>query len=246
MRHNIDTFSTGILTVLLFFSLSFVFYPVVKADTDRKAGDQKTEQKKETGKNEKKAGDKKNSAKKGERIGLPTKEYKESDFKPKGQEESYGWMVFKTLLILGLLVAGFYYFFRFVTKKAGIQVLGQEVIQVVSVVPIGQNKYLQVVDLAGKMLVLGVTDNNINVVSEITDKDEIDRIRLLSSKSKAADKETFQGYITKNISKMIEKVTEKKKEKEEVRYTDPGESGVDLSYLKKQRNRLKKMNGNDN
>ena len=70
--------------------------------------------------------------------------------------------------MIGLLVGGFYYFFRFVTRKVGIQMLGRDVVQVLSVVPIGQNKYLQVVDLAGRVLVLGVTDSNINFITEIT------------------------------------------------------------------------------
>ena len=32
-------------------------------------------------------------------------------------------------------------------------------------------------------MVIGVSDSNINLITEIQDKDEIDRIRLLSSKS---------------------------------------------------------------
>ena len=66
------------------------------------------------------------------------------------EEESSAWMFFKMLFVLGIFGGGFYYFYRFVTKKAGISVFGGEAVQVLSVVPIGQNKFLQLVDVAGQ------------------------------------------------------------------------------------------------
>lgn len=205
-------------------------------DAKNKKTEKKTNSKKDAG--NKKAGNKKTQ-------GFTSKEYSENDFRPKVKEESYGWMIFKTLLILGVMVGGFYYFFRFVTKKTGIQVMGEEVFQILSIVPIGQNKYLQVVDLAGKLLVLGVTDNMINVISEITDKAEIDRIRLLSSKSKTVEKESFQSIVMKHVGGFIDKVNEKRSVKKSESVKQHMESDVDLSYLKNQKSRLKKINGND-
>ena len=138
------------------------------------------------------------------------KDYTEEDFKPKVQEESTGWMLFKTLIILGLMVGGFYYFFRFVTKKAGIQLVGENVIQVLSIVPVGQNRYLQVVDVAGKMFVLGITENNINMITEITDREEKDRIRLMSSRSRPVKEEGgFQDYFFRQIGRVSEIIKDK-------------------------------------
>ncbi len=156
--------------------------------------------------------------------------------------ESTGWLIFKTLFVLGNLVGGFYYFFRFVTKKVGIQVLGRDVVRVLSVVPIGQNKSLQVVDLAGRLMVLGVSDNNISLISEIKDKDEIDRIRILSSRSEPVEPGGFQQYIVKQMGKFLGK------NKGSGAVSD-GTGGADesemdrLEYLRRQRERLKKMNG---
>lgn len=160
------------------------------------------------------------------------------------EPESYGWLIFKTIFVIGLLVGGFYYFFRFVTRKVGIQMLGRDVVQVLSVVPIGQNKYLQVVDLAGRVLVLGVTDSNINFITEIQEKDEIDRIRLMSTRPVAHEAAPFQEFLAKQLGKIIGK----KDAGAVVEAHEPRPFGDTdrLDYLKRQRERLRKINGSDN
>jgi len=164
--------------------------------------------------------------------------------KPTVEEESYVWLIFKTLIVLGALICGFYYFYKFVTKKTGMQIVGREVIKVLSILPVGPNKFLQVIDLAGRVMVIGVSDSNINLITEIQDKDEIDRIRLLSSKSTPVTTGGFQDYISKYISKFLNKESRSNLHgKEDVIYQDIETDR--MSYLKRQRERLKRINGKD-
>ncbi|MCP4133256.1 MAG: flagellar biosynthetic protein FliO [bacterium] len=234
-----------ISTVLLavFFLLTIVSPLAIigqSGDTPEKKTEKPAEQK--TAKDSKES---KKDPKKEEEKGLFGKEYDEEMFKPKVEEGSYVWLAFKTVLVLGSIVGGFYYFFRFATRKAGIQVLGEDVIQLLSVVPIGQNKFLQVVDIAGKIMVLGVSDNNINCISEVTDKDEIDRIRLLSSKSIPV-KGGFQEYMTGHMGRLFDKVADWKESKSKPKIGEEIiEPGVDLRYLKDQKDRLKNLSGLD-
>ena len=176
---------------------------------------------------------------------MPLKDYTEDDFRPQVEEESFLWLFIKTILVLGLLIGGFYYIFRFLGKKAGIQLLGGEVAQVLSVVPIGQNRYLQIIDLAGRVLVLGVCDSSINLITEITDKDEIDRIRIKGQTRVPTVQGGFQEYLVRGIGKIIDKVNEKKNRSRSFKQTDGISPGTDLDYLKEQRKRLKNLNGYD-
>jgi flagellar biogenesis protein FliO len=160
--------------------------------------------------------------------------------KPAVEEESYAGLVIKTIIVLGLLIGGFYFFYRFVTRKAGIQTIGKDVVNVLSIVSIGQNKFLQVVEIAGRILIIGVSDSNINLITEIHDKDEIDRIRLLSSKSGPVKSGGFQEYLSGYIAKIFRKDDNNKGQ--DLKF----ETNVDrLDHLKKQRERLKKINGNN-
>ena len=133
------------------------------------------------------------------------------------------------------------------TRKAGVQVLGQDVAKVLSVIPLGQNKYLQIVDLAGKVLVLGVSDNSINLITEIDDRDEINRLRIMSQKSVPSQLRGggFQDYLTKGISSVLDKVAGMRNKGSRQKSFSP-EAGAGLDYLKEQRRRLKDLNGYDN
>jgi flagellar protein FliO/FliZ len=161
---------------------------------------------------------------------------------PQVEEESYVWLIFKTIFVMGVLVAGFYYFFKFITQKVAITAIGQEVITILSVVPLGQNKFLQVVDIAGKVYVLGVSDNTINLITEIKDKDDIDRIRLLSSKSTPPKQGGFQEYLSTQLGKVLDKM--KNPGRPSQRFASE-EKTIHDDVLLAYRQRLKKLNGDD-
>ncbi len=178
--------------------------------------------------------------------GVPTREYKDEDFRPQVEEDSSIWMFIKMIFVLGIFGGGFYYFYRFITKKSGIGLFGGEAIKVLSVVPLGQNKYLQVVDLAGKVMVIGVSDSSISLISEVTEKDQIDRIRILSNRTPASDRKVsgFQEYVMKDIGKLIDRVREFRHRDRRTK-TTVIDNPQDIDYLRQQRNRLKDLNGSD-
>ena len=164
---------------------------------------------------------------------------------PSAEEESYGWLIFKTILILAAIVGGFYFFFRFVTKRAGVPAVGRGIIQILSIVPIGQNKFLQIVDLAGRMLVLGVSDSNINLIMEIDDRDEVDRIRLLCSKSSSMKSGGFQESISKHLGRLMGKSPEPGIGEEQISALMGDKNNNRLDYLAKQKDRLKNLNSEE-
>jgi flagellar protein FliO/FliZ len=167
--------------------------------------------------------------------------------KPEVEEESYAWVIIKTLLVLGFMVGGFYYFLRFVTRRAGISPAGGAVLQVLSMIPLGQNKFLQVVDLAGRVLVLGVSDNSINLIMEIRDKDEIDRIRLLGSKAAPVRPGGFQEFLTSQIGRLLNKYRRGPlsgaHERHEVSTGEENQNLDRIEYIERQRERLRRLNG---
>ncbi|MBN1500406.1 MAG: flagellar biosynthetic protein FliO [Spirochaetes bacterium] len=225
----------------------------------------------------------------GEKKAVPGEDASLYDYsRVEPEPASTGWMFFKFFLIVALLLTGFYFFFRFVSKKTGMSVIGRSAVDVISAVPVGQNKFIQIIDVAGKMLVLGVTDSNINLLTEITEKDQKDKIRLQSSKSSSGDKTTFQQYVENTagfIGEVIKKTSEftsshkgkgnvkkenlfsneqsderirRKKyapENNETQSDDAMSNNRDfydfidedkMNYLKRQKDRLKRLNGFEN
>ena len=159
------------------------------------------------------------------------------------EEESYMWLLVKTIIILGGIVAGFYYFFKFAAKKSGIRIAGNGAGRVLSVLPLGSNRTVQVVDLAGKVLVLGVSDNSINLITEIVSKEEIDKIRLITPQHELKDGRSFQDFVNVQISGFLKIVNGRIKNKNLRKEKTGKEYEPDLDYMKSQKKRLKGLNG---
>ena len=177
---------------------------------------------------------------------VPGEGFLEEDFRPQLEEESAAWMIIKTILVLALFIGGFYMFFKFVSQKTGLHMSGGDAIQILSTVSLGTNKFVQIIDVAGKVFLLGVSDSSINLLTEIKDREEIDRIRLLSSRSTPVQGATFPEFIAGQVGWVIDKINEKRTQGgKKTMMQEISQKEFDMSYLNKQKSRLKNINGSD-
>ncbi|MBN2324207.1 MAG: flagellar biosynthetic protein FliO [Spirochaetes bacterium] len=107
-------------------------------------------------------------------------EYTDPEFA--GTETSYAMLILRTVAVLAVIVMAIYLIFRFLLKGRNRIVADTEMIRVLGTFPLAANRLIKIVDIAGKILVLGVTESNINLIMELEDKEIVDRLRLLSSK----------------------------------------------------------------
>jgi len=81
--------------------------------------------------------------------------------------------ILSSLFFLIILAFGISWFIQ---KKTG---LGGNVFgKVLGILPLDNRRLIYIVDIMGKVLILGVTENNINLLGELTDKDTLDSLRL--------------------------------------------------------------------
>jgi flagellar biogenesis protein FliO len=163
---------------------------------------------------------------------------------PKEERVSFIWTLLKTLVVLGLISVGLFYGIRLLAKRQGLQPKGENIVDVIAQVPIQQNKQIHLVKIADEILVLGVTDSNINLLSKIDDQYTIDKIHLLSSQAPLKQKQTFLNIFLKNIKNLstnfttdFQKQQKKIKTSQENSYTE--DNFDDL--LKKQREKLNNL-----
>jgi flagellar biosynthetic protein FliO len=158
----------------------------------------------------------------GQPEGAPDYDYTAPDF---GESRvSYSFLVLRTLAVLAILVIVVYLVFRVFLRNRHKIVAGTDVIKVLATYPLAGNKSLQIVEVAGKVLILGITDSNINLITTLEDKETIDRIKLERSKEtkgiasfrdqllKFISGKTFggQGQIS-NINEFKERIKKMKK-----------------------------------
>ena len=127
---------------------------------------------------------------------LPDYEYEDPEFNE--NRISYPMMILRTVAVMGVIIIGVYFLFRVLVKKKTKLVTDSEVITVLATYPLAANRIIQVVDIGGQVLVLGVSDSSINLITELKDKETIDRIRLASSKEQGGSgtfKDTFMNLL---------------------------------------------------
>jgi flagellar biogenesis protein FliO len=118
--------------------------------------------------------------------------YEEPDFG--GTEVSYTMLILRTVAIMGALLIGLYLVYRLLVRKKTRIVTDSEIIRVLATYPLATNRLIQIVDIAGDILVLGVSDANINLLSRVDDQEAIDRIKLLAGRENQGGK-TFKDQL---------------------------------------------------
>jgi flagellar biosynthetic protein FliO len=89
------------------------------------------------------------------------------------------------------------------------------------------NKLLQIIDVAGEVFLISVTDHNINLISKLDNKETLDQIRLNFDKEE-------KGKVAANFGEMLAGFLGNKKEKD-----DNNENSS--NFIKKQKERLKNL-----
>lgn len=110
----------------------------------------------------------------------PNYEYQEPEFTQK--EVSYPLLILRTVAVLGVIIIGIYLIFRLLLKNKRSPVRDSEIVRILATYPLAANRLIQIVDIGGQILVIGVSESSVNLITEIEDKEVIDRIKLLSSK----------------------------------------------------------------
>lgn len=141
------------------------------------------------------------------------------------------WNYIQMVLVLGLVVGGIYLLFYFLKRMSGTRFQENSIIGVLSTKPLQANRSLHVVDVGGRLYLVGTSENSVNLVAAIEDKEAVDEIRLRASQSRPrvdhkAFRDVFAGAFRKGGSGGL----------------GFGGSLMDsMGFMKQQRERLKKM-----
>ena len=95
-----------------------------------------------------------------------------------GEELSPGWLLFRTMIVLGMVVA-----LAWLTLNVGLRKLlgirpasGASVVTVLERVALDQRRSLFVVEAAGEVLLIGGSDHSLSLISKL-DRAEVERLR---------------------------------------------------------------------
>jgi flagellar protein FliO/FliZ len=112
--------------------------------------------------------------------------------------------IFTLVLTFGFVIGLAYFASRFLGHKFGtLSPAGDN--KVLKTIPLGQSRAIYVVEVAGKFLIMGVTDHNINLLQEITSAEEIEKIKADSASAPAHQFDrVFQRHLA-SLQQMSQK-----------------------------------------
>jgi flagellar protein FliO/FliZ len=139
---------------------------------------------------------------------------------------NFFFLIVKAVFSLLIITALIYFILRFFLKGQRWITKQQKFIQTIATHSLTPNKYIQIVEIGNKLLVLGISEHNINLLTEIVDKEEIDFIKTESAKQEDKIPLSFIQHLKKRMRG------------EEIKQVDYEEK---LKFLNKQRQRLKKL-----
>lgn len=105
---------------------------------------------------------------------------------PEREDSSFVSIILRFTGFLALMLGAFYLLVRFLKSRSGHLIADNDLVRVLVSVPLLQGKFLQIVDLAGKLLVLGVSESGVTIVHTVEDSRTADRIRLWQSNQAAS------------------------------------------------------------
>ncbi|HPW58853.1 MAG TPA: flagellar biosynthetic protein FliO [Candidatus Rifleibacterium sp.] len=120
----------------------------------------------------------------------------------------------------------------FIQKKAGIG--GNVFGKILGILPLDNKRMIYLVDVMGKVLILGVTESNINLLGELTDKDTLDALRLQNDQPSPGIEKLF-AYLSRKNEEPAQSQTETAKK------ADEPEGNGNLQRFRSE-DRLKKLN----
>ena len=152
---------------------------------------------------------------------------------------SYGiWFFIRTVLVLAVVLALIWGFFMFLKKASGTTDNSDPYLKKVASLTLAPGKFVFVVTLNSKGYLIGVSDNSVNLIAEVDDKELIDAMNLNAPQG-------FEGRKSGDFTSILGKFVNTKGKK----YTSTKGSGNDFSasgvveLLKNQRSRLNVSEG---
>lgn len=127
-----------------------------------------------------------------------TEEQLQGSVEMQSTESGLLWFFVKIGLALGVVIAGIWVVSK-VLEKSGMTGSNSDVMGVRSTLPLGKNQYLQIVQVGKQYFMLGVTDNEVSMLDELTDSDTIKAIRNDNGNQEQSGSQGFSDVVSNVI-----------------------------------------------
>jgi flagellar protein FliO/FliZ len=105
------------------------------------------------------------------------------------------WDFVRMILILGGVVVVIFIIFQLLKRSSTPRLQGGEIIRLLGSQPLMGNKSLHLIEVGNQIFLVGAGDTSVSLVSEITDKESVDIVRLAAAGQRGADGRSFPEML---------------------------------------------------
>lgn len=142
------------------------------------------------------------------------------------------WDLVRMVIILALVVAAIYGVFYLIRRGSGQKKIAEtELIKLLGSQGLPGNRWLHLVNVQKQVFLIGSSDSAVNLIAEITDQESIDELRFQAQTESTTGRRSFADLIGGFFGGQGGAAGGDK----------PGPSGNSLDFIRRQRDRLKKL-----
>ena len=130
------------------------------------------------------------------------------------------------LIILACVVGVIYLLFWILRRSSGKKIQENDLIRVLGSRSLAGNRALHLVEVGGCVYLVGASDGGVQLISEITDKESLDSVKLKAAEQPASTGRELSRRSSRRFSAPARK---------------PVSLGEGIGFLRGQRDRLKKL-----
>lgn len=240
-----------LISLLLFFSplLSFSAFAQEKEEnTTTQSIEEKPAGSSENSKPEKKG--KKSNADVKEEMSQSLDEELDSTGNPLAsskKQTNWAWQILRTTITLFVMLGILYVIYRLYMFRKTMPRFQSNAVRQHLDYPLSTNSSLQILEVGNRLLILGVTDSNINLISEVTEKSQIDQIKLDCENDRGNEKPDFILSLSSALRNQLKSFSSKNFSPPPVREDDSfsGMRRDSLSALERMKRERNNLNGGD-
>jgi flagellar biosynthetic protein FliO len=114
-----------------------------------------------------------------------------------GSINSFGiWDFVRMVIVLGIVIVIIYVVFYLLKRASGGRLENSPLIRVLGSHALPGNKALHLVEVGRQVFLIGVADNSISFISEISDQESLDELRLAASGSQGERRGSFADMLS--------------------------------------------------
>ena len=119
--------------------------------------------------------------------------------KPERKKPSWLWQITKTTLALAFMLGIFFAGYKLFLFKRALPAQTSSVIKSWYDYPLQPGKNLRIVEMNNRLMLLALSEAGIQLLTEITDKDQVERIKLDCEKDNSVGRPDFLSELTNSI-----------------------------------------------